>query len=312
MLYFLANNIPAISNLVAKAFFIPLLWLFLKTVDQFLICIRKLYERLELARNNPIKGYLQLVRIVFYILALIVFIVVIFEKNLSILLGGVGAATAIILLIFRDTILSLVASIQIFSNKLIAPQDWVEIPFFKADGEVIDVNLHQVIIRNWDNSQSVIPIYKLMENSFKNWRNMYNEGRRILNQLWFDQESIHRCTKKELKTFSKIALLQKDIRLILERHTKGEPLFETNLTLFRQYTENYLKNHKMISDKFETIVRNLSPTPEGLPMQIYTFCKETRWKRYESIQSLIIEHLISISKDFNLKIFQLETNTRKK
>ena len=94
--------------------------------------------------------------------------------------------------------------------------------------------------------------------------------------IWFDQESIHRCTKKELKTFSKIALLQKDIRLILERHTKGEPLFETNLTLFRQYTENYLKNHKMISDKFETIVRNLSPTPEGLPMQIYTFCKETR------------------------------------
>ena len=312
VLYFLANNIPDISNFVAKAFFIPLLWLFLRTVDQFLICIHKLYERLELARNNPIKGYLQLVRIVLYILALIIFIVVIFEKNLSVLLGGVGALTAIILLIFRDTILSLVASIQIFSNKLIAPKDWVEIPFFKADGEVIDVNLHQVIIRNWDNSQSVIPIYKLMENSFKNWRNMYNEGRRILNQLWFDQKSIHICSKNLLKKLSKIPLLQEDIRLILERHTKGEPLFETNLTLFRKYTENYLKNHKMISDKFDTIIRNLSPTPEGLPMQIYAFCKETRWKKYESIQSLIIEHLISISKDFDLKIFQLENNHRKK
>ena len=277
-----------------------------------MICIHKLYERFDLAKNNPIKGYLQLLRIVFYIFALIIFIVVIFEKNLSVLLGGFGAATAIILLIFRDTILSLVASIQIFSNKLIAPKDWVEIPFFQADGEVIDVNLHQVIIRNWDNSQTVIPIYKLMENSFKNWRNMYKEGRRILSQLWFDQKSIHICNIKQLKKLAKIPLLQKNIEFIMEENKKGNPLQTTNLTLFRQYTKNYLKNHDKISGKFDTIIRNLSPTPEGLPMQIYAFCNETRWVEYEAIQSLIIEHLVASSKDFDLEIFQLENNRHKK
>ena len=223
-----------------------------------------------------------------------------------------GAATAIILLIFRDTILSLVASIQIFSNKLIAPKDWVEIPFFQADGEVIDVNLHQVIIRNWDNSQTVIPIYKLMENSFKNWRNMYKEGRRILSQLWFDQKSIHICNIKQLKKLAKIPLLQKNIEFIMEENKKGNPLQTTNLTLFRQYTKNYLKNHDKISGKFDTIIRNLSPTPEGLPMQIYAFCNETRWVEYEAIQSLIIEHLVASSKDFDLEIFQLENNRHKK
>ena len=155
----------------------------------------------------------------FLIFWLSLFLPVILEKNISVLLKGLGAAK--ILLIFRDTILSLVASIQIFSNKLISPKDWVEIPFFQADGEVIDVNLHQVIIRNWDNSQTVIPIFKLMENSFKNWRNMYKEGRRILSQLWFDQESIHICNKKQLKKLAKISLLQKDVHLILEEHNKA-------------------------------------------------------------------------------------------
>ena len=312
MLYFLANNISGLSGFITKILFIPLIWQFLGTIDQFLICIHKLYERFDLAKNNPIKGYLQLLRIVFYIFALIIFIVVIFEKNLSVLLGGFGAATAIILLIFRDTILSLVASIQIFSNKLIAPKDWVEIPFFQADGEVIDVNLHQVIIRNWDNSQTVIPIYKLMENSFKNWRNMYKEGRRILSQLWFDQKSIHICNIKQLKKLAKIPLLQKNIEFIMEENKKGNPLQTTNLTLFRQYTKNYLKNHDKISGKFDTIIRNLSPTPEGLPMQIYAFCNETRWVEYEAIQSLIIEHLVASSKDFDLEIFQLENNRHKK
>ena len=312
ILYFLAYNIPNLANSVNKIFFIPLIWQFLRTLDQCLICSHKLYENLDIAKNNPIKGYLQLVRIIFYILALIVFIAVIFEKNISVLLGGLGAATAIILLIFRDTILSLVASIQIFSNKLISPKDWVEIPFFQADGEVIDVNLHQVIIRNWDNSQTVIPIFKLMENSFKNWRNMYKEGRRILSQLWFDQESIHICNKKQLKKLAKISLLQKDVHLILEEHNKGKPLSHTNLTLFRQYIKNYLKNHEKISHKFDTIIRNLSPTPKGLPVQIYAFCNETRWREYESIQSLIIEHLIATTRDFDLKIFQVESDKKKR
>ena len=312
ILYFLAYNIPNLANSVNKIFFIPLIWQFLRTLDQCLICSHKFYEKLDIAKNNPIKGYLQLVRIIFYILALIVFIAVIFEKNISVLLGGLGAATAIILLIFRDTILSLVASIQIFSNKLISPKDWVEIPFFQADGEVIDVNLHQVIIRNWDNSQTVIPIFKLMENSFKNWRNMYKEGRRILSQIWFDQESIHICNKKQLKKLAKISLLQKDVHLILEEHNKGKPLSHTNLTLFRQYIKNYLKNHEKISHKFDTIIRNLSPTPNGLPVQIYAFCNETKWREYESIQSLIIEHLIATTRDFDLKIFQVESDKKKR
>ncbi len=312
LLYFIVNDILTLPEIIIKIIFVPVIWLFLRTLDQFLICIHKFYEQLDLAKNNPIKGYLQLLRMVFYTMALIIFVVVIFEKNLSVLLGGFGAATAIILLIFRDTILSLVASIQIFSNKLIAPKDWVEIPFFQADGEVIDINLHQVIIKNWDNSQTVIPIYKLMENSFKNWRSMYKEGRRILNQLWFDQKSIHICSVKQLKKLTEIPLLKKDVEFILDKYKEGEPLVATNLTLFRQYTKNYLQNHSKISHKFTIIIRNLSPTPEGLPMQIYAFCNETRWAEYEIIQSLIIEHLIAISKDFDLEIFQLENNRKKR
>ena len=151
-----------------------------------------------------------------------------------------------------------------------------------------------------------------MENSFKNWRNMYKEGRRILSQLWFDQESIHICNKKQLKKLAKISLLQKDVHLILEEHNKGKPLSHTNLTLFRQYIKNYLKNHEKISHKFDTIIRNLSPTPNGLPVQIYAFCNETKWREYESIQSLIIEHLIATTRDFDLKIFQVESDKKKR
>ena len=202
------------------------------------------------------------------------------------------------------------ASVQIFSNKLISTKDWLEVPIFQADGEVIDVNLHQVIIKNWDNSQTTIPIYKLMDSSFKNWRNMYNEGRRIKTAIWIDQKTIQFCDLTILNKMKNISLLESFIKSKIA--TDSEDSRITNLALFRQYAFLYLEKHPSINEDPAPMIRNLEPTPNGLPVQIYAFCNKTIWAEYENIKSDIIEHLLSVATAFQLGIFQLEYKEIKK
>lgn len=291
---------------IYKFFFIILIIKFLISLNYFLLFINEVYQTLEYSKKNPIKGYLQLLKIFIYFFAFIIVISVVLGKSPVIFLGSLSALTAVLLLVFRDTILSLVASIQIFSNKLISTGDWLEVPLFKADGEVVDVNLHQVIIKNWDKSQTVIPIHKLMESSFKNWRNMLKEGRRIKFSIWIDQKSIKFCDKKLFDNLKK----KKELEEIFSTNAFDKTTTRiTNLFLFRQYILQYFKNHRNIKIENATLmVRNLEPTPNGLPVQIYIFCNVTEWVEYESIKSTILEHLISTAQIFELNIFQLEIN----
>ena len=265
-------------------------------INEGLISINKIYVTFKIAKKNPIKGYLQLVKITLYILVIIITIGVITNKSPQILLGGIGAVMAIILLIFRDTILSLVASIQIFSNRLISTEDWIEVPAFGVDGEVTDITLHQVIIKNWDKSLTVIPIYKLMNNGFKNWTNMFQEGRRIKKSFWINQNTVIFFAKNKIENLKKITG-EKNL-------FKNDKELKTNLFYFRQYATFYLKKHPKIYEEKTLIVRTLNSTIDGIPMQIYAFCKETNWEAYEEIQSEIAEHLTAMSQTFDLKIFQ--------
>ena len=254
----------------------------------------KIYSTLEIAKSMPIKGYLQLAKIALSLIIIIISIGVLLDKSPKILLGGIGALTAVILLIFRDTILSVVASLQIFSNRLISPKDWITVPSLKVDGEVEEVNLHHVIIKNWDKSLSILPICQLVNTNFKNWSNMYKEGRRIAQSFWINQETIVFLGLQKIKKFEKI----------IGESIPQEKGKRTNLFYFRRYAYSYLKNHIKIDANNTLLVRNLKSTIDGIQVEIYAFCCETRWEKYEQIQSEIMEHLTAMAEVFGLKIFQ--------
>ena len=233
------------------------------------------------------------------------------------LLSGVGALTAVLMLVFKDTILSFVASIQINSNDLFKIGDWIEAPQFGADGDVIDIALHTVKIQNWDKTISIIPTYKLIDSSFKNWRGMTESGgRRIKRSIFIDQNSICFCSSAELENYKSIELLKpyleqritevnesnKNQNVNMDSYVNGRRL--TNIGTFRAYIKAYLKNHSKIHDNLTFLIRQLRPSASGLPIEIYVFTNVVDWIEYESIQADIMDHILSVISEFNLKIFQ--------
>lgn len=285
----------AFSSIFTRFFFLIVAVSLFLLVNKLISFLNESYSSISLSKSIPIKGYLQLAKIIISLLIIIVCIGVLLDKSPKILLGGIGALTAVILLIFRDTILSVVASLQIFSNRLISTNDWITVPSLAVDGEVIDINLHQVIIKNWDKSLSILPIYQLVNTSFKNWSNMYKEGRRIAQSFWISQETVHFLKPKEQK------ILQK--KLTGEEFNPDENK-KTNLFYFRKYVSNYLTKHPKIDSNNTLLVRNLKSTIDGIQVEVYAFCKETEWAKYEQVQSEIMEYLTATAGDFGLKIFQ--------
>jgi miniconductance mechanosensitive channel len=250
----------------------------------------------------------------------VVIVAILIDKNVAWLLSGLGAMTAVLLLIFKDTILSLVASIQISSNDLFKVGDWVEAPQFGADGDVIDIALHAVKIQNWDKTISIIPTNKLIDSTFRNWRGMSESGgRRIKRSLFIDMNSIHLCDETILQKFTRFELLreyiqqkQKEVAEHNKTHNidtseliNGRRL--TNIGTFRAYIEAYLRNNSQIHPEMTFLVRQLEPTATGLPIQIYVFTNDTDWIRYEDIQADIFDHLLAVIPEFGLKIFQSPT-----
>jgi miniconductance mechanosensitive channel len=234
-----------------------------------------------------------------------------------VLLSGIGAMTAVILLIFKDTILSFVAGIQITGYDLIHVGDWIEMPEYGADGDVIDIALHTVKVQNWDKTITVIPTHKLTENSFKNWRGMQQAGgRRIKRALYIDQNSVSACNDEMIERFSKINLIADYVQKKkeeLEKHNRENKIDSsvkvnrrqmTNIGTFRAYAQAYLEKHSKINHSLTTMVRQLPPGPNGLPMEVYAFTNTTEWLAYESIQGDIFDHLLSVVPEFDLHIFQ--------
>lgn len=280
----------------------------------------ELYENSKKYERRPIKGYLQIAKIIIYILGGIAIIGLLTGQQPWAVLTGVGAFTAILILIFKDTILSFVASIHISSYDLVRVGDWIEVPQYKVDGDVLDVALHTIKVQNFDKTIVVFPTHKLLEGSFKNWRGMQKAGgRRIKRSIYIDLSSVKFCDERLLQKFKKIQILknyieQKENEIDKYNKTKNIDTSEivngrrlTNIGTFREYLKAYLKNREDINDGFTFLVRQLTPGPEGIPIEVYVFANTINWVKYEEIQADIFDHIFAVISEFELNIFQNPT-----
>ena len=292
----------------------------LLVINAFLSALSDIYEKTKYSERMHIKSYIQITKLIVNILGVVVIVAILIDKNVAWLLSGLGAMTAVLLLIFKDTILSLVASLQISSNDLFKIGDWIEAPQFGADGDVIDIALHAVKIQNWDKTISIIPTHKLIDSAFRNWRGMSESGgRRIKRSLFIDMNSIRLCTEEILEKFTHFELLKDYIEQKTKEvadHNKSNNINNaelingrrlTNVGTFRAYIEAYLRTNSKIHPEMTFLIRQLEPTDRGLPIQIYVFTNDTDWVRYEGIQADIFDHLLAIIPEFGLKVFQSPT-----
>ena len=287
------------------------------TLTSLLSAANTIYSALPVAKERPLKGFVQLVQIVVWVLGGVLIVAAVLDRSPLLLISGFGAMTAILLLVFKDTILSLVASVQLTAQDMVRVGDWITMPQFGADGDVIDVQLHTVKVQNFDKTITTIPTHRLITDSFQNWRGMSESGgRRIKRSLYFDVSSIRFQSEEEIEHFRRFVLLADyvdDKRRELEAYNarlQGEVAADvnrrrlTNIGTFRAYAFNYLKNHPRIRQDLTLIVRQLPAGPEGLPLEVYCFAATTAWAEYEGIQSDIFDHLIAIVPEFGLRLFQ--------
>jgi miniconductance mechanosensitive channel len=257
------------------------------------------------------------VQIILFILGGIVIIAHWLGESPFILLSGIGALSAVLLIVFRDSLLGLVAGIQLAANDMVRVGDWIEMPKYEADGDIIDISLNTVKVQNFDKTITTIPSYALISDSFKNWRGMQaSGGRRIKRSLFIDTNSIKFCTEEMIEKFKTIKFLTEYItskeREIAEYNAKNEinrnnPVNGralTNIGVFREYINQYLQHHPGISQEKTLLVRQLAPTENGLPLEVYAFTNDIRWDVYETIQSDIFDHLFAVAPEFRLQLFQ--------
>ena len=322
VIYTNAYLFPDAETLIAKAALFVILWLAVLTLTGLLSAVNDIYESRPSYNGVSIQGYLDIAKILFVLVGIILSITLITDESPIVLLTGLGALAAVIMLIFQNTILSLVASVQIAANDLLKEGDWVEVPSFDADGDVVNINLHTIKIRNFDMTYSVIPTYKIVDVAYRNWRGMKESGgRRIQRSLTVDMVSIKFCDREMLERLRKIdliaAYLDKKIARLDAYQREHADHFDspldgpqiTNIEVFRAYITAYLKTR---SDIYTTgdmpfLVRVLSPSPTGLPVELYIFAKTTEWEKYEAIQAEIFDHLLAAAGSFELRVFQEPT-----
>jgi len=257
------------------------------------------YSQSNLAQRIPIDGFVQVGKLILAVIALLLIVSVVLDKSPALLLSGLGAIAAILMLVFRDTILGLVAGINIVANRMVNNGDWISMPKYGADGNVLGLGLTTVKIQNWDKTISTVPTYALMTDAVKNWRGMEQSGgRRIKRAMAIDAQSL-KIASAELKQSLNDAEL--DISPPFAETIAPE---QTNLGLWRNYMYNYLRAHPMINNELTLLVRQLEPTATGIPVEIYCFSKDKRWANYESLQAELIEHFIALMPQFELRGFQ--------
>ena len=291
--------------------------IFILSLNAFVNALSDIYSKSRYSNRFNIKSYMQILKLFINIFGIIIIIALLTGKSPVYFLSGIGALTAVLMLVFKDTILSLVSSVQISSNDLFKIGDWVEAPQFGADGDVIDIALHSVKIQNWDKTISIIPTNKLIDSSFKNWRGMSESGgRRIKRSINIDMSTIKFCSEEMISKYKKLNAIKDYINQKLpelEKHNITNNISEekfingralTNIGTFRAYIEGYLRNHSSIHDEMTFLVRQLAPSSNGVPIEIYVFSNDTNWVKYEAIQSDIFDHLLAILPEFDLKVFQ--------
>ena len=306
------------SNLILEVYFIFLIvWI----IRSFLNAAKEFFKTIDSFKDKPVDSFVQVAMILVWFMAIILVFSILTGKEVSTFLTAMGALSAVILLIFKDTILGLVASIQLTSNDLIRIGDWITMKQFGADGDVIEINLNSVKVQNFDKTITTIPTYKLISDSFKNWRGMSDSnGRRIKRALLIKGSSIKFMGEEELSKLQKIKLISdyisqtkseiiehnSNLDIVSEIKVNGRNL--TNIGLFRKYTENYLVSNKLINNEMTVMCRQLTPTSQGVPLEIYAFITDKEWKNYENIVSDLFDHLLASLSTFDLELFELPSN----
>lgn len=317
IIYYSAALFPDAKKTIEKASVIAIYLVLMLVADAVLKSLNEIYREYVSARNKPIKGYIQVIRIAIFIIGGIAVISAIIGQNPIVVLSALGALSAVLLVIFKDSLLGLVAGILISTNDLVRIGDWIEVPKFNTTGTVTDITLHTVNIENFDKTFTTLPSYALISDSFKNYRGMLNTGgRRIIRAVNIDVTSIDFCTPEMIEDFKKISYLKQyletkeaEIAEYNKTHdfdtghvVNGRRL--TNIGTFRAYLLEYLKHHPGIRDDLTMMVRQLSPGEHGVPLEIYAFTNDTEWVTYETIQSDIFDHVMAVVPRFGLKLYQ--------
>jgi miniconductance mechanosensitive channel len=300
---------------------IVMLFIAIRTINAFFAAFEEIYDQFDISKRVPIKVFIQAIQIIQYIIAVIFFVSIVAAIQPAKILAGLGALTAVTMLVFKETILGFVAGIQLIVNDMVNEGDWIEMPAYGADGDVIDISLMTIKVQNWDKTISTIPTSALTTNSFKNWRGMSDSGgRRIKRAISIDMNTIKFCNSDMLNRFKNIEYISQYIDQKQDDVTKfnvDNKIDETNLVngrrltnigTFRAYCLAYLKNHPKIHKEMTFMVRQLAPTESGVPIEIYVFSKEQDWVVFEDIQAGIFDHLLAVIPEFDLKVFQKLNN----
>ena len=319
---YILDNYPDWKNLLLKAtdiyLIILIVWIFRSVVRS----IKEYLKEKEAFRDKPLDSYAQVIILFLWLVGLLFMFSEVTGQSILKFLATLGAASAVLLLIFRDTILGFVASIQVSVNDMVRIGDWITMEKYGADGDVIEINLTTVKVQNFDNTITTIPTYALISDSFKNWRGMVDSGgRRIKRAVFIKSASVRFLTKDDLLRYSKIQAIQqyidhrqKDIEAFNTQHGYDKSLLvngrnQTNLGLFRKYTDIYLQNHPAVNKEMMIMTRHLAPTSQGIPLEIYVFSKDKRWENYEHIMADIFEHIIAAIPYFDLEVFEYPAGT---
>lgn len=325
-LYYISKKIPIVlddfvywENLFGKSVKIFIIVLSLFIVRSVFNSLKDYLKTQTKYNDKPIDSYIQVIMIVLWIYALVSIVLLLFDTKKNVLLTAFGSISALIILVFRDTILGFVASIQVTVNDMVRIGDWITVDKFGADGEVEEINLATVKVRNFDNTTSTIPTYSLISDSFRNWRGMINsDGRRIKRHVLIKGATIRFITNDELESFKRIQFLTSYIErrkadidkfnitnnIDKSLNVNGRNL--TNLGLFRKYVQKYIETHPGINKDMQLMVRHLQPTEKGIPLEIYCFSKDKKWENYEYIMADIFDHVIASIPYFDLELFEVQ------
>ncbi len=306
--------VSGIRSLLSALMILVILMSVNATLNAFAI----IYQSFKIAKTKPIKGYIQIFKIIIFTIGTILILTTLFGlKNPAGIIGGLGAFSAILLLVFKDPILGFVGGIQLSANNMLLPGDWISMPKYNADGTVIDIALTTVKVQNWDKTISTIPTYSLITDSFKNWRGMEESGgRRIKRSINIDMKSVKFYTPEMIEKYKNIQVLKKYVvttENVLEEYNKKNNIDnsvmvngrrQTNLGIFRAYLREYLHHHPQIHDQMTFLIRHLTPGETGIPMEVYVFSRIQEWDEYENLQADIFDHILAVVPEFDLSVFQ--------
>ena len=317
---FCTAALPSFPSLTTEIIIITKIYevfIYSRVIDAILTTLNEIYDTFEISKSKPIKGFIQVLKTIVYIICFLLVIAILTQKQLSNILIGLGTLSAVLMLVFKDPIMGFVGGIQLTVNDMLRIGDWIVVDKSKADGEVLEIGLTTVKVQNWDKTITTIPTYSLISDSFTNWRGMENSGgRRIARSFVIDIDTIKFCTPEMLERFKKFQLVSQyitDKEKEIEEYNKANNIDDTNLVngrrqtnigIFRAYLNAYLANCPHINKDMTFMVRQLSPTENGVPIQIYAFSSNKAWISYENIQSDIFDHVFAVVTMFDLKIYQ--------